>query len=116
MSIGTRFRLESTHSGALSILGLYGEFDAKVAGDLAQAVQAGLSRDPLIVIVDLRGLTFIDSAGIRALIGAGQVCQARRRQFFLIRGLPAIDRQLRASGLDGPFELVSDLDHLGVAA
>jgi anti-anti-sigma factor len=99
----------------LAIVVLYGELDMAVADDLKAAVDAILKRRPLIVGIDLRGLTFIDARGLAALITAGRRCRAERRRFFLVRGSEHVDRLLFALGMDGPFEIVSDLDHLTAA-
>jgi anti-sigma B factor antagonist len=99
----------------LAIVVPYGELDIVVAEDLKAAVNATLETEPLVIGIDLRGLSFIDSSGIHALIKAGHRCHAEGRRFFLVRGSEHIDRLLFALGMDGPFEIVSDLDHLTVA-
>lgn len=84
-----------------------------MAANLTAAVDRALASDPLIVVLDLRGLDFIDSTGISAVIEAGRKCETQRREFFLIRGVPHIDRVLRAAGLSGAFDVLSNLEHLG---
>jgi hypothetical protein len=41
-----------------------------------------------------------------------EVCQSHGRRFFLIRARPHIDRLLTLSGVNGPFDIIGDLDHL----
>jgi anti-sigma B factor antagonist len=52
-------------------LALRGELDL-VSGPEVRARIAGLCAQGLDVVVDLRDVTFIDSSGIRALVGASQ--------------------------------------------
>jgi anti-anti-sigma regulatory factor len=54
----------------------------------------------------------VDASGVHALITAGRRCEARGRRFTVIRGGRQIDRLLTACGLDGYFDMVSDLDQL----
>jgi anti-sigma B factor antagonist len=111
----SQLRIESVRSGSLAIVVPYGELDMTVTDDLQAAINAALKSQPLIIGIDLRGLTFIDSSGIHALLKAGHRSHAEGRRFFLVRGSEHIDRLLFALGMDGLFEIVSDLDHLTAA-
>lgn len=51
------------------------------------------------VLLDLRGLTFIDSTGIRAILAASRVAETDGRSFSLVLGPPATTRALEISGL-----------------
>jgi anti-anti-sigma factor len=52
------------------------------------------------VIVDLRGLTFIDSTGLGVLVRAHQLAKEHRRRFGLVRGNGQVNRLLSLTGLD----------------
>lgn len=112
-STDTTSRVEILPSGALTVISPRGELDIPLAPELSAAVDRVVAADPLIVVLDLRGVDFIDTAGVVAVIDAGRECKANRRQFFLIRGAPHVDRVLHAAGVAGPFEVLDDLDHLG---
>jgi anti-sigma B factor antagonist len=106
------FRAENVRSGALAVIALHGELDMSVTSRVAQAVDDALDADPLMVVIDLRGLTFMDSSGLSQLVKAGRRCQTRGRRFLLIRGAPQIERLMAITGFDGYFPRISDLDHL----
>ncbi len=104
--------MESTRSGAMAILSPLGELDLANVDTLLQQVDWLLLRRPLILAIDLRGLTFMDASGVQALIVAGRRCEARGLRFTVIRGSRQIDRLLTTCGLDGYFDMVSELDQL----
>jgi anti-anti-sigma factor len=79
--------------GAIRIV-VRGEVDIATAPHLRAAV-AGASRDGHLVVLDLAGVTFMDSAGLHALVGAHATHRDRLR---IIVGAPAA-RVLDASGL-----------------
>ena len=64
-----RFQVQHERNGADAVvLKLFGEFDMACCDDFEAAVQS-LNGDPLRqVVIDLGGLTFIDSSGIRTLL------------------------------------------------
>jgi anti-anti-sigma factor len=98
------------------IIALHGELDISARPRLAAEVDQVLTGRPLVLAIDLRGLSFMDSSGIHVMVTAGRRCQQRGQRFFLIRGGPQIDRLLAASGLEGYFETVDDPDQLADGA
>jgi len=53
-------------------LALHGELDSAGAAQLQRAVE-GLAPDTRELTLDLTGLTFLDSSGIRAILGCRQI-------------------------------------------
>ena len=51
------------------------------------------------VVLDMRGLTFIDSSGIRAILAENEFAQTSGRDFSLLSGPPAVQRALEVCGL-----------------
>jgi anti-anti-sigma factor len=62
-----------------------------------QAVERG-EHDALLL--DLSGLSFIDSTGLRAIVEIGDICKKRGRDFSLAPGPPAVQRLFEVTGLD----------------
>src|SRR4051794_24034713 len=56
-------------AGPPLVLEVSGEVDIASAGELSEALQDALARDPNAV-VDMAGVTFIDLAGLRAIVKA----------------------------------------------
>ena len=105
-------RIESTRAGAMSILSPHGELDLAGVEALLSHVDWLLQDGQLVLAIDLRGLTFMDASGVHALITAGRRCEAHGRRFTVVRGAKQIDRLLKVCGLEGYFDMVSELDQL----
>ena len=67
-----------------------------------------LSQRPVVLAIDLRGLSFMDSSGVHVLdLRPAGAARSSGQRFFVIRGGRHIDRLLTACGLDGYFEMVA---------
>lgn len=82
---------------------LHGEIDSYTAPDLAQRLAA----DPPVEVVDVAGVTFIDSSGLRAIVEAHQARHAAGSQLVLRSPSAAVQRLLEISGLAGHLDVVS---------
>src|SRR5437899_12810388 len=67
----------------LNVLPLKGEIDLDVSPALTQSLNAMTQKKPKRMVIDLYRATYIDSAGLAALILAMQTVQAYRGRFFL---------------------------------
>jgi anti-anti-sigma factor len=68
---------------------------------------------PGTLILDLRGITFIDSTGLRAVISADQRARSDGRRLVVVRGAEAVDRLFAVTQLEQRLELVDDPDAVG---
>lgn len=64
--------------------------------------------DPDFLLLDLRGLTFIDSAGIGRILAAHRRGKRAGRRFVLLRGSKTVQRILALTALDNVFEIVTE--------
>jgi anti-sigma B factor antagonist len=93
-------RIEQHRVGAVEVLELHGELDLAGAPGLAVRVDA-LRRDgyPARVLIDLDGLEFCDSSGLRALIGAaGEVRAAGGRLAVSVGHAHGVQRVITVTG------------------
>lgn len=90
----------SADDGSIRIC-LSGEIDLANAATVEDRIHASLTRQPSAVSVDLAGLTYLDSAGIRVLYALASRLQARRIVLELLVPLDAPTRRLiELSGFD----------------
>jgi anti-anti-sigma factor len=82
-----------------------GELDALSAAELHKAVIDVLRRQPHRLEINLRGVTFLDSAGIRALVSCHCDAQQLNCRLTVTDPHPIAYRVLQITGL---------LDHFGV--
>ncbi len=73
---------------------LVGEIDAHTAGRLTQAFD-----DPGDLVLDLSGVEFVDSSGLRVLIELHQNCSQAGGAVVLRTPSPAVRRLLEVSGV-----------------
>lgn len=99
----------ATHHG-VPVLHVGGELDVYAAGkvgrELARLVGSG---KPGAVVVDLTGVTFIDSAGMGALAAARRAVQRLGGRLSLVVDRDAVLRALRLSSLAALFPIYGDL-------
>ena len=75
--------LRSERDGETHVLELHGELDLDGAPRLEEELLRAESGDAAVIIIDLGGLEFIDSTGIRLLLMAAERCQDSGRLTIL---------------------------------
>jgi anti-sigma B factor antagonist len=78
---------------------LAGEVDLACRGHLHDVLEALLS-EPRDITVNLREVTFVDSTGINAFVGAHRHCHQLGHTFVLAQPQPAVRRVLELTGVD----------------
>jgi anti-sigma B factor antagonist len=81
-----------------TVVTVSGELDVATSQTLEH--ELGKLQGTATVVVDLRGLTFIDSTGLGVLVRAHQLAKEQSRRFGLVRGNGQVDRLLNLTGLD----------------
>ena len=99
-----RLRLEVSEGVRSARMALYGEFDLASATDASRALQDLLNRDLDAVIVDLSGLDFMDSTGVKFLVDGRESALARGVTLSLVHGGDPVKRVLTVSGVTALFE------------
>jgi len=98
-SAGLDLILSETTGGAL-VLELVGELDLVSAPQLEAALRV-LDEDLYAsTVLDLSGLTFIDSTGLRAIIAADRAVRDQANILLIVRGPPAVQRMFELTGTD----------------
>jgi anti-anti-sigma factor len=92
-----------------ALIALSGELDLSGAPALDQEI-AALSRRPEVqrVILDLRGLEFLDSSGLRVVALAERLLSASGRSLVLVRGREPVQRVFEITRLVERLEFVDD--------
>jgi anti-anti-sigma factor len=86
-----------------------GELDMASAPELEQAIMPRLGGGAW-VLLDLRTLDFIDSSGLRVVVGAHRAAEEQGGRFTCVRGAPGstVHRIVEIAGIDGVIEMVDD--------
>lgn len=86
--------------GGTAVIALVGELDVAGAPRVRQAVVDVLDADIERVVVDLSGLSFIDSTGLGVLVGAYKRARAVGADFAVARPSTAVARVFQIAGID----------------
>lgn len=76
-----------------------GEVDASSSGELAAVLDRLIDARPSAVAVDMAGVTFIDSSGLKVLVTAQRRLVETGGELRVIHLSPAVDRLLTLCGL-----------------
>lgn len=102
------FDLRTTREGDTARLAFTGELDlanaARVEEELAEVERA----KPAHVVLDLRGLTFMDSTGLRIVTSADGRARGEGRRLTIVQGPEAVRRVFAITRLDERLEIVDD--------
>src|SRR5215472_13845830 len=98
------------HQHHLNVLPLEGDIDLHVSPAVTESLNAVIKKKPEVVVIDLSRATFIDSAGVAALILATQEVEAYGGKFFL-SGLQETLRSIfEISRLERTFRISPNVD------
>ena len=102
------FHLELiTAGGDCAVLRIDGEIDAYAAPQIRDRVLDLARNGTVHIIADLRGVGFLDSAGLGALVAARKELRGRAGSLMLVAGTGRIAQVLRITGLTDAFALHS---------
>jgi anti-anti-sigma factor len=92
--------ISSERDGDLHTVELEGELDLATAPGVEQELERVEATDAAAIILDLSGLTFIDSTGIRLVLAAARRSRADSNRLTLLRGTAAVQRAFEISGVE----------------
>ncbi len=93
------FSVVEHNLGGATVLAVSGELDLRTSPELEQRLAAAFDSGAELVILDLRLIEFMDSTGLRVLLGAHQRAHESGRRFALVRGADQVERVLTLTGV-----------------
>jgi anti-anti-sigma factor len=93
-----------------NVLRLEGDIDLHVSPAVTESLNAMIKEKPERIVIDLSRVTYIDSAGMKALILAMQEVEAYGGKFFLSGPQETIRSIFETSRLDRLFRIFPDVD------
>ena len=104
---GEPFRLEERRIGDRTVLAVHGELDLATVDDVRARLDA-LQAERSPVVLDLDGLAFMDSTGIRLVLQAVQDAERSGWDFFVTRGSRAVRRLFEAAAIQDRLPYTED--------
>jgi anti-anti-sigma factor len=109
--LGTSFRIETAASSGARSIEAFGELDSGSSGALLEAFERAVDGAGAVdVSLDLRGVSFIDSTGMRTMIQIERLAHERGIALMLVPPPDDVTELLRAAGIAEHMQVASDTD------
>ena len=92
------------------VVSLSGELDMASAPLLQTAVENAELAAKNVVVLDLQGLQFLDSTGLRVILAVRKACQERGQQIAVTRGSEQVERLLAVTGVGDHLQTIASAD------
>ena len=106
------FQVDTQTTGRTIMLALHGELDLVSSPMLEAAFERAYELEFELIIVDLRGLEFMDSTGLHRLVAGQQRASQSGRRFALVRGGEQVQRLFDLTGIAEVLTIVDSPDEL----
>ena len=97
-----------TQHGGSAVLRLEGEVDIATVDQLDEAIQEAVDDEAETVVVDLSGLSFMDSTGLRSVLSGHEMVRAKKRSFIVVSGTGPVSRLIDITGVAGTLDVRED--------
>jgi anti-anti-sigma factor len=104
---GFSLKVEQMVPGVMCVR-LSGELDLNRAYTFDEEVRAVEAMGPDAIVLDLRRVTFVDSAGLARIVAARRRSLRAGRRLVVVRGCAAVQRLFALTAMDHPLEMVSE--------
>jgi anti-anti-sigma factor len=91
--------MSSARDGDVQSIRLFGELDLAGAGAVQRELERAETTDVTSIVLDLSGLTFMDSTGVRLVVTATARSRADANRLRLVRGPAAVQRVFELSAV-----------------
>ena len=105
---GFGLTIEPLAGGAVRVA-LRGELDLEHAYTFDEEMRRVEGERPPCVVLDLKGLSFLDSSGLARLLAANRRARRERRRLLLVRGSVPVQRLMAITAVGQHFETVSEV-------
>lgn len=105
----SQLRIETEDRPGVSVVALIGELDIAEVKTVGEALAAVENRRPQVLVLDLSGLTFIDSSGLRLVLEADMRARREARRLAVVPGPDAVHRVFLIALLDKRLEFVDEV-------
>ena len=108
----TILEVETRPGDGLIQVVLRGELDLSTVEKVESEIDAAQTGEEKVLVLDLSGLTFLDSTGLRLMVTADQRAQKAGRRLVIVKGPETVQRVFSITKLDETLEMVDDLSEV----
>lgn len=91
-------QLDSKHLDQTTVISIAGSIDALTAAEVTKYFEQELAADRARIVIDLSGVDFMSSAGLRALLAAMKQSRQMGGDLCVAAAKPGVERVLKMSG------------------
>jgi anti-sigma B factor antagonist len=102
--------LSTTREGPCAVVSVGGEIDPGTAGELSAAALKAMQEIGPSLVLDLSGVTFMDSTGLKVLLAVHQRAQLAGGGLVLAGPPRSVQRVVNITGLDETFEMRDNVE------
>ena len=114
MGATEQLRIDRRQEGERVVVELEGELDMANAPLLQEAIENKELAAAKTVVLDLQGLTFLDSTGLRIILAAREQCWRRGQEFAVTPGSQQVQRLLSVTGVGEHLRTIASADEMFV--
>jgi anti-anti-sigma factor len=108
----TILEVETRKGDGVAHVVLRGELDLSTVEKVEQELGQLQASEELLLVLDLSGLTFLDSTGLRLMVTADQRAQKDGRRLVIVKGPETVQRVFSITKLDETLEMVDDFSEV----
>ncbi len=109
------FEIEASGTGALPVIAVSGEIDVATAPQLREVLHRVIAEGGSTVVLDLLGVTFLDSTALGVLVGALKRCRELGGDLHVVVADPRIMKIFEITGLTNVFTITDSLEAAGAS-
>ena len=103
------FDLETEREGTSALVTVRGDFDVQVAEQVAERLADVEESEPELLVMDLSGLSFLDSSGMGVIAAAHARARSAGRRFVVVNPPYGVRRAFEISALDEVIPIAEDV-------
>ncbi len=109
------FQVEERAGSSPPVIAVSGEIDVATAPQLRECLHRVVARGESTIVIDLLGVSFLDSTALGVLVGALKRCRELGGELLLVVADPRIVKIFEITGLTGVFTIADSLQSLQAA-
>src|ERR1700683_1531107 len=106
------FRIEDRMDRGLSVITVVGEIDVATAPQLRESLHGVIAQGQATVVLDLLGVTFLDSTALGVLVGGLKRCRELGGELYIVVTDARLRKIFEITGLDKVFPMVDALSEV----
>jgi len=114
MGATEQLQIDLRHESDRVVVELAGELDMANAPLLQGSIDGPELSAAKTIVLDLQGLTFLDSTGLRIILAAREQCWRRGQEFAITPGSQQVQRLLSVTGVGEHLRTIASADDMFV--